>query len=303
MNNQKENLTVTTFYKFVDIDDLQELKISLLKFCELNYATGTILLAPEGINGTICALDKFTNNIINFIKSDKRFSNISTKKSYSNFKAFKRMKVKVKKEIVAFGDNKIKPSLKTGKFISSEIWNSIISDKETIIIDTRNSYEHSIGTFEGAIQPNSKSFKEFSSWVESNLSLLENKKIAMFCTGGIRCEKASSYLLEKGFKNVFQLEGGILKYIEKIKPEDSMWKGECFVFDDRVSLKQDLSKGEHYMCFACRMPIKSEDKKNSKYVEGVSCHHCYDFHSLDRKLRFKERQKQIFLKQSKSKVS
>ena len=203
----------------------------------------------------------------------------------------------------AFGDYNINPSLNTGNFIPSELWNSIIRDKETIVIDTRNSYEHSIGTFEGSIQPNSTSFREFPSWVDDNLSLLENKKIAMFCTGGIRCEKASSYLLEKGFKNVFQLEGGILKYIEKIKPEDSMWHGECFVFDDRVSLKQGLIQGDHYLCFACRMPIKSEDKKNSKYVEGVSCHHCYEFHSLDRKLRFKERQRQISLKQSKLNMS
>ena len=209
------------------------------------------------------------------------------------------MKVRLKKEIVSMGKENVNPGQITGTHVSEEEWNQIIQDPNTLIIDTRNEYEHAIGSFEGSVNPKTNSFRQFPKWVEKQLKPLmekqNKKKVAMFCTGGIRCEKASSYLLQEGYEEVFQLQGGILKYLENIEPKNSLWEGECFVFDERVSIQHGLVEGNYSMCHACRMPIDDIDIKSKKYIEGISCPNCYDIHSDERKQRFTERQKQINL--------
>ena len=266
-----EKRIIASFYKFIDWSDFQEKKPVLEKICRQNNIVGTILLAPEGINGTISGSQE---EILTTIKE-------------------------LKKEIVSMGKENINPGQITGTHVSAEEWNQIIQDPNTLVVDTRNEYEHAIGNFEGSIDPKTKSFRQFPKWVEEKLKPLMEKqnktKVAMFCTGGIRCEKASSFLLQEGFEEVLQLQGGILKYLEKINLENSLWEGECFVFDDRVSIQHGLLEGNYSMCHACRMPIDDDDLKSNKYKEGISCPHCYGMHTEERKQRFAERQKQIKL--------
>jgi len=282
----------------VDWDDFKGLKPSLTKVCSKAGTVGTILLAPEGINGTISGTAQSIQTVLEFLWDDQRLVDLTPKYSTATGKTFKRMKIKIKKEIVSMGKTEVKPAKVTGKYITPELWNDIIADPSTVLVDTRNYYEHSVGTFANSIQPNTKSFREFPEWVDQELKPMMNKKtkkIAMFCTGGIRCEKASSYLLKEGFEEVLQLQGGIQKYLQEVKPEESLWQGECFVFDDRVSLQHGLIEGDFDMCHACRMPIDENDKTSEHYIEGVSCPHCYNLHSEERKERFVERQKQIEL--------
>ena len=289
---------VATFYKFVDWDDFKSLKPLLDKVCNKAGTVGTILLAPEGINGTISGTAQGVQAVLEFLSCDQRLIGLTPKYSTATGKTFKRMKIKIKKEIVSMGKAEVKPAKVTGEYISPEAWNDVIADPDTVVVDARNYYEHSVGTFTNSIQPNTKSFREFPEWVDQELKPMMNektKKIAMFCTGGIRCEKASSYLLKEGFEEVLQLQGGILKYLQEVKPEESLWQGECFVFDDRVSLQHGLIEGDFDMCHACRMPIDENDKVSEHYIEGVSCPHCYNLHSEERKERFVERQKQIEL--------
>ena len=302
----KEDTFVAAFYKFVDWDDFKNLKPSLAKVCSKAGTVGTILLAPEGINGTISGTEQGVQAVLRFLWDDQRLVDLTPKYSTATGKTFKRMKIKIKKEIVSMGKAETKPAKVTGTYIPPELWNDVISDPETVVIDVRNYYEHSVGTFTNSIQPNTKSFREFPEWVDQELEPMMNKKtkkIAMFCTGGIRCEKASSYLLQEGFKEVLQLQGGIQKYLREITPEQSFWQGECFVFDDRVSLQHGLIEGNFDMCHACRMPIDENDKASEHYIEGVSCPHCYNLHSEERKERFVERQKQIELAKQRKKVS
>jgi UPF0176 protein len=303
--NKKETV-VAAFYKFVDWDDFKGLKPSLAKVCSKAGTVGTILLAPEGINGTISGTAQGIQTVLEFLWNDQRLVGLTPKYSTATGKTFKRMKIKIKKEIVSMGKSEIKPAKATGTYIPPESWNNVISDPETVVIDVRNYYEHSVGTFTNSIQPNTKSFREFPEWVDQELKPMmkkKTKKIAMFCTGGIRCEKASSYLLQEGFKEVLQLQGGIQKYLQGVKPEESFWQGECFVFDDRVSLQHGLIEGDFDMCHACRMPIDENDKASKHYIEGVSCPHCYNLHSEERKERFVERQKQIELAKQREKAS
>ena len=232
------------------------------------------------------------------MKSEYPFKDIEVKESYSASNPFYRSKVKVKKEIVTMGLRDINPSQITGRHIKNEEWNELINDPNTLVIDTRNQYEYSIGTFKNAINPMTDSFREFPKWIKkqkfSNKDK-ESKNIAMFCTGGIRCEKASSLMKNQGFKNVYHLKGGILKYFELVPEEQSKWQGECFVFDDRVSVKHDLSEGTYDMCHGCRMPITEKDKTSKKYIKGVSCSKCFDKTTEDQKLRYMSRQKQVDL--------
>ena len=305
ITNKKETV-VAAFYKFVDWDDFKGLKPSLAKVCSKARTVGTILLAPEGINGTISGTAQGIQTVLEFLWNDQRLVGLTPKYSTATGKTFKRMKIKIKKEIVSMGKAEIKPAKATGTYIPPESWNNVISDPEIVVIDVRNYYEHSVGTFTNSIQPNTKSFREFPEWVDQELKPMmkkKTKKIAMFCTGGIRCEKASSYLLQEGFKEVLQLQGGIQKYLQDIKPEESFWQGECFVFDDRVSLQHGLIEGDFDMCHACRMPIDENDKASKHYIEGVSCPHCYNLHSEERKERFVERQKQIELAKQREKAS
>ena len=295
--NTKETV-VAAFYKFVDWNDFKDLKSPLAKVCSKAGTVGTILLAPEGINGTIAGTVQGVQTVLKFLCNDQRLINLTPKYSTATGKTFKRMKIKIKKEIVSMGKVEAKPARVTGTFVTPDAWNKVIADPDTVVIDARNYYEYAVGTFTYSIQPNTKSFREFPEWVDRELKPMmnkETKKIAMFCTGGIRCEKASSYLLQKGFEEVSQLQGGIQKYLQEVKPEESFWQGECFVFDDRVSLQHGLIEGDFDMCHACRMPIDDNDKASEYYVEGVSCPHCHNLHSEERKACFAERQKQIEL--------
>ena len=295
---------VAAFYKFVDWDDFKSLKPLLDKVCNKAGTVGTILLAPEGINGTISGTAQGVQAVLEFLSCDQRLIGLTPKYSTATGKTFKRMKIKIKKEIVSMGKAEVKPAKVTGEYISPEAWNDVIADPDTVVVDARNYYEHSVGTFTNSIQPNTKSFREFPEWVDQELKPMMNektKKIAMFCTGGIRCEKASSYLLTEGFAEVLQLQGAIQKYLQEVKPEESLWQGECFVFDDRVSLQHGLIEGDFDMCHACRMPIDENDKVSEHFIEGVSCPNCYNLHSEERKERFVERQKQIELAKQREK--
>lgn len=296
MTNKNEIL-VAALYKFVEIDDLLSLQSDLHEICEKNNIMGTILIANEGINGTISGKTNEINQTISLLKSDKRFTNIEIKYSSTDKQPFHRMKVRLKKEIVTIGLPKINPNKKVGTYVKPDDWNDLISDPNVVVIDTRNKYETKIGSFQNALDPETSSFREFPDWVKKFKSFKgnTNKKIAMFCTGGIRCEKASSLMKEEGFEDVYHLQGGILKYLETIDKENSLWNGECFVFDQRVCLTDELEVGSYKMCFACRMPITDEEMQNEKYIEGISCIYCYDKTTKEKKERFGSRQKQILL--------
>lgn len=296
MTNKNEIL-VAALYKFVEIDDLLSLQSNLYEICEKNNIMGTILIANEGINGTISGKTNEINQTISLLKSDKRFTNIEIKYSSTDKQPFHRMKVRLKKEIVTIGLPEINPNNKVGTYVKPDDWNDLISDPNVVVIDTRNKYETKIGSFQNALDPETSSFREFPDWVKKFKSSKENanKKIAMFCTGGIRCEKASSLMKEEGFEDVYHLQGGILKYLETIDKENSLWNGECFVFDQRVCLTDELEVGSYKMCFACRMPITEEEMQNEKYIEGISCIYCYDKTTKEKKERFGSRQKQILL--------
>ena len=287
-----DKITVCALYKFVEIKNLKELKSKILSFIKENNIYGTILIANEGINGTVSGDNSKIINLINFLQSDVRFSNIEYKLSFTNKNPFYRTKVKLKKEIVTLGV-KIKKTHYNATYINPEEWNEFIKKDDVILIDTRNKYETSIGSFINSVDPKTDSFRDFPNFVKNNSDLPKNKKIAMFCTGGIRCEKSTAYLKSKGFKYVYHLKGGILNYLKKIDKKDSLWKGDCFVFDNRVSVDHNLKKGNYDQCYACRMPITENDKKHIHYVEGVSCANCYNKTSPEKKIRFKERQKQI----------
>ena len=289
---------VVAFYCFLTIskEQISYLREKLISCAKKYKIMGTILLAEEGFNGTVCAYEDGAQRLIEILKSISEQRTFELKFSWTSAQAFRRFKVKWKKEIVTMGQPKLDLRKEVGEYIAAEEWNHLIQDPQTLVIDTRNSYEVSIGTFEGAINPNTDCFRDFPSWVDQNLpSLLEQtntRKIAMFCTGGIRCEKATSYIQSKGFENIYHLNGGILRYLEIVPKEESLWHGECFVFDQRVALNHDLSPGEHSLCHACGMPLNNSDRENSKYIRGVQCHHCKDLFSENDRLRFAERQRQ-----------
>ena len=290
--------SVAALYKFSSIKDPEKLHNEIRITLKNLSIYGTILVGEEGINGTISGEEVKLDEAIAFIQSIDGFSKIDIKKSKSKVNPFVRLKIKHKKEIVTIGDKSINPNEIVGDYIEPENWNNLISDKNTILIDTRNDYEYSIGTFKNAINPKTVKFREFPEWVK-NQNFTEddkkNKNIAMFCTGGIRCEKASSMMLKDGFKNVSHLKGGILNYFESVSQENSLWKGECFVFDDRVSVKHDLSEGTYDMCHGCRMPITELDKTSEKYIRGVACPNCYASTTNEQKKRYLSRQKQVDL--------
>ena len=289
---------VAALYKFSSVSKPKELQDEIRSQLKELSIYGTILVGEEGLNGTIAGTHKKINEAVKYIKSIQGFANLDIKFSQSQENPFVRLKVKLKKEIVTIGDESINPNHIVGDYIDPQDWNELISDKNTILIDTRNNYECSIGTFKNAINPNTVKFREFPEWIENqNFSDDEKdkKNFAMFCTGGIRCEKASSFMKEKGFKNVNHLKGGILNYFEKIGTSTSLWEGECFVFDDRVSVKHDLSVGTYDMCHGCRMPITEIDKESNKFIKGVACPSCFDKTTQEQKNRYMSRQKQVEL--------
>ncbi len=292
MNNK--HFTIITFYQFKKDFDQNEVLTELNGFCKFNKIKGTIIIANEGINGTLAGLKKDINNILSILNKFN-FDNLNAKFSYSKFMPFQKLKIKQKNEIVTLRTKFSDPEKQTGVYISTDDWNNIISDKKTILLDIRNDFEIQIGSFKGSINPKTKNFTEFKDYVKNNLNKTKDKKIAMFCTGGIRCEKASSYLIAKGFKNVCQLDGGILKYLENIPKNKSLWYGECFVFDGRVSVKNELKEGTYKLCHACRDPISSKEINSKKYNPGISCPKCFEKISDEKKKRLKERNKQILI--------
>ena len=284
--------TVLGFYKFKKLDLLNKKKIFLQNLFIENDIKGTLILSKEGINGTISGMSVNISCVSKQIKTFLKFSKFDSENlSKSNFQPFHKPKVKIKKEVVPMG-LKITPRVKKDNHLTPTKWNNLIKNKNTLVLDARKPFEHEVGTFKKAVNPKVKHFREFPKY----LNKLDKKKpVAMFCTGGIRCEKASVYLNQKGFKNVFQLKGGILNYLKKTNKKNSLWKGECFVFDNRVSVKHNLSVGFYSICSGCRNPISLNDKKSKKYEKGVSCPRCYDTLANTQKSRFRMRQKQIML--------
>jgi UPF0176 protein len=293
-------IVVAAFYKFAKLPDFQQLQAPFLEFCLSVNINGTILLAAEGINGTVAGSRNSIDSLISFLKAEPRLHDIEHKESFTNEAPFDRMKVKLKKEIVPLGVSTVDPNELVGTYVSPEEWNELISDPEVVIVDTRNDYEVDIGTFKGAIDPKTKRFRDFPAFVCDTLDPSKHKKVAMFCTGGIRCEKASSYMLQQGFKEVFHLKGGILKYLEKIPADKSLWDGECFVFDQRIAVGNGLVVGDHEQCYACRHPVSPQDRESSKFRLGVSCPYCFDNLPEKTRARAIERQKQNVLSKKRS---
>jgi UPF0176 protein len=295
MTHDQSQIVVCALYKFVTLEKFQDLRQPLLKVMEYNKIRGTLLLASEGINGTVASNRQGIDALLAWFEKDARLGNIVVKESFENSNPFNRIKVKLKKEIVTMGIEGIDPKQVVGTYVKPKDWNALISDPDVVLVDTRNAYEVKVGTFEGALNPNTTNFREFPQYVRDNLDPKANKKVAMFCTGGIRCEKSTAYLKEQGFDEVYHLEGGILKYLEEVPEADTMWQGECFVFDNRVTVNHQLEKGAYDQCHACRLPITKEEQTSEKFLEGISCPHCFDTHTLDQRQRYEERQRQMEL--------
>ena len=286
---------VVALYKFVSLPDYHGLREPLLDECLAADVRGTLLLAQEGINGTIAGSREGIDRVLAYLRRDPRMADIEHKESYDDHVPFYRTKVKLKKEIVTMGVPGVDPNQRVGTYVKPADWNALINDPDVVLIDTRNDYEVGIGTFRGAVDPHTTTFREFPAYVRENYDPSVQKKVAMFCTGGIRCEKASAFMLKEGFEEVYHLEGGILKYLEEVPEHDSAWEGECFVFDNRVAVNHKLEKGQYDQCHGCRHPITEQDKLSPKYRKGVCCPGCYDRLSDDQKARFAERQKQVEL--------
>jgi UPF0176 protein len=288
-------LTICALYKFTRLDDFEEIQSSFKLFLDSLNIRGTLLLAREGVNGTIAGDNDSIMKSLDYLQKDGRLAGLEYKLSYSEKPPFKRLKVKLKKEIVTLGVSDIDPTHSSGTYVKPADWNELINDPDVVLIDTRNNYEFEIGSFKGSINPNTETFREFPAYTKNNLEKYRDKKIAMFCTGGIRCEKSTAYLKSEGFENVFHLQGGILKYLEEVKEDESLWEGECFVFDDRVAVKHNLELGKYDQCHACRFPITEEDKEHPHYEKGASCSRCYGTKNSSQVNRYREREKQVQL--------
>ncbi len=288
-----KKVSVYSFYRFIDLKKIKILKKNLDRFSSKKIIYGTVLIAKEGVNGTISGEINDLNDFISYLKKQIKIKKLSLKISKNQFIPFYRLKIRLKNEIVTIGDKSVKPGKLSGKHIPPKDWDKIVNDKKYMIFDTRNDYEIKIGTFKNSINPNTKSFREFPNYIKKQ-KINKKQKIAMFCTGGIRCEKASSYLLQKGFKNIYQLEGGILNYLEfKKNKENSSWNGECFVFDNRVSVNKNLKKGKYDQCYGCRHPITEKDKKLKSYIKGAACKYCIKNKSTSKLRSSITRQNQI----------
>ena len=295
---------IITLYKFHKIHEPLKLQAALKKELKNLDILGTIIVGNEGINGTVSGTSINLDRAIERLKLHSKILDLDLKESFSKKSPFLRLKIKIKDEIVTMGKKNINPSTQSGEYINHKRWNALIEDKNTLLIDTRNSYEYAIGTFKNSINPKTANFKEFPEWVKKQKfseTDKKQKKVAMFCTGGIRCEKASAFMKNEGFEKVYHLKGGILKYLEETETRNSLWQGECFVFDDRVSVKHDLSEGSYDLCHGCRMPITEQDKLSSHYVKGVSCSNCVNEKTSSQIQRYKTRQKQINLAKAKNK--
>jgi UPF0176 protein len=293
-------IVVAALYQFVSLENYREMREPLLNHCLQVGVKGTLLLAGEGINGTIAGSRQGIDSVLAYLTSDPRLARLQHKESLDSKQPFYRMKVKLKKEIVTMGVDGIDPNKVVGSYVKPADWNALISDPDVVLIDTRNDYEVEIGTFKHAVDPKTETFREFPDYVREHYDPARHKKVAMFCTGGIRCEKASAFMLQEGFEEVYHLEGGILKYLEEVPEEESLWEGECFVFDNRVAVNHQLEKGQYSMCHGCRLPITEQDKQSEHYEEGVSCPNCFGKHSEAQLKRFRDRQKQVDLAKARS---
>lgn len=300
---------VAAFYHFADFINYADFQQPLKTACYLHNIKGIILLASEGINATIAGKNDDIDNILDFIKhhhiSKEYFYDMNVKYSSAEEMPFYRIKVRLKKELITMGMPDFNPAYfggkdNVGQYIAPEDWNDMISNPDVVLIDTRNDYEVMIGTFQNAVNPNTEKFSDFPQWVKDNEDNLKGKKIAMYCTGGIRCEKASAYMLSQGYDDVCHLQGGILKYLEYVNQDNSLWQGDCFVFDRRVAVKHGLAESDYDLCGACRYPLSDADKQHADYIAGVSCHHCAQYTSDTQKQRYGERQKQILLAQKRN---
>jgi UPF0176 protein len=287
---------VAAFYKFVRLPDFAQKRNSLLSYCQAQGIRGTIILAAEGINGTIAAASREPiDSVLSFLRSDPRLANLEYQESYADSLPFERMKVELKREIVTIGLPGVDPNERVGTYVSPKDWNALICDPEVTVIDTRNDYEVNIGTFKGAQNPQTDSFRQFPNYTRQRLDPSKHKKVALFCTGGIRCEKASSFMLEQGFPEVYHLKGGILKYLEEVPASESLWQGECFVFDERITVVHSLAKGNYEICPSCGHPISDEDKASLQYEEGISCPYCFERLTEKKRKRQEARQQQFEL--------
>ncbi|MEO8543044.1 MAG: rhodanese-related sulfurtransferase [Burkholderiaceae bacterium] len=290
-------------YKFVDLPDFAALQAPLLDLCRQHHVKGTLLLAAEGINGTIAGMPADVLAVLAWLRDDTRFGNLEHKESWANEVPFHRMKVRLKAEIVSMHVAGLNPARMAGTYVKPQDWNALIRDPEVVVIDARNDYEVAIGSFQGAHDPATRSFSELPAWLETQTGpgrLLDTApgrkpRVAMFCTGGIRCEKSTALLRSRGFEEVYHLQGGILKYLETVPPEQSLWQGQCFVFDERVSVGHGLEPGELSLCRSCRRPLGAGDKASPFYQEGVSCASCFDSRDDAKKRALAERQRQVVL--------
>ena len=291
----QDKIVVAALYKFVTLPDYVSLRAPLLQAMLDQGIKGTLLLAEEGINGTVSGSRQAIDALFAWFATDARLADVDHKESSCDEQPFYRTKVKLKKEIVTLGVPGVNPNLQVGTYVEPRNWNALIDDPEVLLIDTRNDYEVAIGTFSGAIDPKTRSFSEFPEYIKAHFDPQKHRKVAMFCTGGIRCEKASSYMLGQGFAEVFHLKGGILKYLEEVPQAQSRWQGDCFVFDNRVTVRHDLSEGDYDQCHACRTPVSASDRLSEHYAPGISCPHCWDALSEKTRASARERQKQIEL--------
>ena len=289
----KTPLTVAALYHFARLADPAARQGPLLDLCRAQGLCGTLLLAPEGVNGTIAGPRAGILAVLDHIRAWPGFAGLDWKDSAADAPPFARMKVRLKAEIVTMGQPDMDPATTTGHYVAPRDWNALIAAPDVVVIDTRNDYEVQIGTFQGAVDPGTKSFRDFPAWWTDNAHRFQGKRIAMFCTGGIRCEKSTNYLISQGVDQVYHLQGGILKYLEDVPQKDSTWQGECFVFDQRVSLTHGLAQGRHGLCHACRRPLAPEDRARPEFEDGVSCHRCADEYSDADRARFRERQRQF----------
>jgi UPF0176 protein len=293
MTHPSPEYRIAALYRFCRLERFQTLRAPIADHCRRAGLKGTLLLASEGLNGTVAGSDEAVAGFVAFLAAMPEIGALDVKYSASAEMPFHRMKVRLKREIVTMGVEGIDPLQGAGAYVAPAEWNALISDPDTIVVDTRNDYEVSIGTFQGAVDPQTKSFREFPQWVAQNRDQLEGRKVAMFCTGGIRCEKATAYVKSLGLEDVFHLKGGILKYLEEVPAEESLWQGECFVFDERVSVSHGLELGQSELCRACRHPLTAEELLSPKFSAGVSCPHCYDQRSDKDRARYAERQRQV----------
>lgn len=301
-SSKEPSIIVAALYQFAPLHDCASLRDPLEQVCETHGLKGTLLLAPEGINGTIAGDRDGIDALLAWLRSDPRLAKMEHKESLHDTQPFYRMKVRLKKEIVTLGVPGINPNEQVGQYVAPKDWNALIQNPEVVVVDTRNHYECAVGTFQGAIDPETTTFREFPDYVDQHLDPSRHKKVAMYCTGGIRCEKATALMLSKGFSEVFHLQGGILKYLEEVPPSESLWEGECFVFDERVTVGHGLVQGDYELCRGCRMPVSPEDRQSPQFQPGVCCPRCADELTAEKAARCAERHRQVALAEARNEL-